>query len=249
MPACEQYCDDDDEACLTNCQPSEACAQQCASTAVACFKNCISTWSLCNDEPFENISSIVPCSLCDDGKHELAEKPKGCKYNPEMPAPNEHDEIINVLTDGETTYQCPSNYDCDHFPAICLTDCEKLFKSGSDTIRMNCLDQCVQQHLLWCNDFELPSEYIDTRYKQPCCYQSACNASMASIVKTLDVQCFNDTSCSSDHYCSDEGVCVESGASNCSQTLAPKSGRAALLVLLTTLVALTCRRRRHEVHP
>lgn len=218
---CKQICNDD-ETCYESCTPYNGCINKCTSNAAACYKNCLSTWSQCTDAVFEPAESDIPCALCGGPEDEA------CKWN----SAKDDDPILS--SNAGNDYPC--NVDCSAYPAACVTGCETLF--DDDTQRMNCLELCLNQHLYWCNDFTVPTDYVDTNVSQPCCFSDFCQAEFQGIVKTFEVQCFNDASCSSNHYCSDEGICVASGSSSChaaslKQTSLPINAFYMLLALAT----------------
>ncbi len=211
--SCEQICDGDED-CLETCKPALSCAHACSSSAAACYKNCISTWSLCTDTTYSSDANIVPCSLCAKD----LESPTACLYN-KTPQWNEGTPVFSLHKadkSSDIVYTCDNSYNCDVYPSVCIDDCNAIFSSGSDALRAKCVDKCIEQHLFWCNDFYVPSEYIDSNYDQPCCYEEACTAEMQGIIKTMDVECFDDSACGSNHYCSPAGVCTENGVSSCS---------------------------------
>ena len=242
VQSCKQYCNAD-EQCIESCEIHETCEDYCSSSAAACFKNCISTWAQCADSVFENVTVTLPCSICNS---EL-DKKTACSLDltstPEM---DQDGNPILTLKNRRTNevYTCSNEYNCDRYPPQCLTDCKNLYET--DTTRMNCLDACLQQHLYWCNDYTVLSEYIDTRYDQPCCYDSTCHAELGGIVKTMNVECFDNSSCSSNHYCSDDGVCTENVASSCSVQMRSRTDNMtfAALLLLTVIPFLSFVRRR-----
>ena len=231
--SCKQICDDDD-ACYDTCEPYSGCVDKCTSNSAACFKNCLSTWSQCTEDIFLPQDINIPCSLCSGSDDEH------CLFNS-----SKDDEPVLTSTSG-TQYPC--FIDCSSYPAACVTGCETLYDDDSN--RMNCLDVCLTQHLYWCNDFIIPTDYVDSSVTQPCCFSDFCQAEFLGIVKTFEVQCFNDSSCSSNHYCSDEGVCVASGSGGCSAASFRRTSRsimfaAVFMVLLVSLYYI--RRRRQKV--
>lgn len=230
--SCKQICGED-ESCYESCEPYSGCVNKCTSNAAACFKNCLSTWAQCTDDLFLPDDSDIPCSLCGGADDEA------CTFTV-----SKEDDPILVSNEG-TEYIC--GVDCSAYPSACVTGCEALFED--DTSRINCLDLCLMQHLYWCNDYTIPTDYVDTTVTQPCCFSDFCQAEFFGIVKTFEVQCFNDSSCSSNHYCSDEGVCVASGSGGCSASNVRRTPHvliwtAACIVLLFSLYTIRRRRRR-----
>ncbi len=231
--SCKQICNDDD-ACYDTCEPYSGCVDKCTSNSAACFKNCLSTWSQCTDDIYVSDDIYIPCSLCSGSDDEQ------CLFNV-----SKDDEPVLTSVSGN---QYPCSVDCSAYPASCVTGCETLYED--DSSRMDCLDNCLIQHLYWCNDFIIPTDYVDTSVTQPCCFSDFCQAEFQGIVKTFEVQCFNDSSCSSNHYCSDEGVCVASGSGGCSTTTLrrpPYSIKFAALFIGLLVSLYTIRRRRHSL--
>lgn len=226
VSTCRQVCRGD-AACYDACEPYAGCVTKCTSNAAACFKNCLSTWSQCTDAIFEPQATDIPCALCGGPEDEA------CLFN-------ETKQENPILTSHSgNTYAC--DIDCSAYPEACVTGCETLFEDDSG--RMHCLDRCLMQHLYWCNDFTIPTDFVDANVTQPCCFSNFCQAEFTGIVKTFEVQCFNDASCSSNHYCSDEGVCVSSGAGGCS-VLSSRATPPYFLFVLALLSLLAARKRR-----
>lgn len=210
IASCAHYCVNDAE-CYSNCEPTQECQETCISQRATCYRNCVATGMQCagivfnpqlGDESFsseERQSSDIPCALC-GGEG-------ACRPNFER---TEVETDVLTSLDG-VTYHC--EMDCSRYPVACVTGCESLFADESS--RLLCMDTCLQQHLFWCNDDSIPYDYVDSRGTQPCCFEGFCHNSMIGVVKSYNVECFNDTSCSSGKYCSDEGVCVAYGDSSC----------------------------------
>ena len=103
----------------------------------------------------------------------------------------------------------------------------------------------LQQHLYWCNDYTIPVDYVDPLGHQPCCFETFCKNSLNGVVKSYDVECFNDTSCRSGKYCSSEGICVDKGTpSNCSSHPLQKPSSALYWLMALFGGAVLIRRRK-----
>lgn len=225
--SCSFLCADKDESCYETCHPTESCANKCLSLQATCFRNCLSTWTQCTEDSYSAGEGDIPCALCDgEGT---------CKTDYSIPA--EEDNYVLHSSDGQD-YPCEPK--CNEYPSACVSGCETLYEG--DTERMRCLSRCLDQHLFWCNDYQIPTDYVDTNGKQPCCFTNYCSNSLTSVVKTYDVECFNDTSCSSGSSCSPEGICVSDGSSNCSGQ--PRSSHSSYIWLLMPVAVILLRRRR-----
>ncbi len=225
--SCAFLCAGKDESCYESCSPTPECEDSCISKKATCFRNCLSTWNQCTDEFYSAGEGQIPCSLC--GGEGL------CSTNTELPL-NEN-ELILYGADGQK-YECDLN--CSAYPPECVTSCEEFFED--ETSQMQCLSRCLDQYLFWCNDFVIPTDYVDSQGKQPCCFESYCNNALNSVVKTYDVECFNDTSCSSGKSCSPTGVCVLNNSSNCSGV--PSTPGKVFIWLLLPMACLAFRRKR-----
>lgn len=211
LSSCALYCDNDKD-CLESCTPASECVDICLSHRAACFKNCLATWYQCSGNAYDPEDTLIPCELC--GGNGM------CQTNFSF------DESHTITGENGEQYLC--NLDCTAYPAVCVTGCESHFQQKSQQI--DCLDNCLQQQLFWCNDYNAPVDYIDTNADQPCCFSDFCQSSLSGVVKTYDVECFNHTDCSSGHVCSDEGICVSSGSgSSCSAS--PRSKQPLPFVL------------------
>ena len=232
IASCEYVCKGD-ETCLESCQIHPECENSCYSEAGACFRNCISTWSRCSAYEYEYKSpaSKLPCAICRDSNDDPGTGLCDADLTPEI-------QEYYSLSNGTNAFVCTP--DCSKYPPECLAECTNLFDDDKD--RMECLAVCLEQHLAWCNDGFVPSDYIDTSAKQPCCYDSSCHNSLTAVIKTLDVSCFNDTDCKSGSSCSAEGVCVSNGSGSCSATSKPSS--FSLFWLILPAAVLLYRKRR-----
>ena len=202
LDSCDYLCNHE-ENCLASCEPTRECQADCMSLRASCFMNCLATWNRCEDEAYQPDTDIIPCALCGgEGS---------CKIN----LNTKISEEWSITSTEGTTYPC--NLECQNYPSECVTGCEALYEGKKE--RMDCMDLCLQQQLFWCNDFMIPMDYVDSRGKQPCCFETACQGSLNGVVKSYDVECFNDTSCSSDKTCSSEGICVSKGTGSSCQAM------------------------------
>ena len=198
LDSCDYICNHDEDCMANDCQTANECLSVCKSLSASCFKNCLATWNRCEEEVFSPETDVIPCALCGgEGK---------CTLHLEV---GSVDKQTITSEDGQV-YEC--EIDCRYYPSACVTGCEELYEDKQS--RIACLDQCLTQHLFWCNDYNISDDYIDSQGQQPCCFASDCEASLTGVVKSYDVECFNDTSCSSDKVCSPEGICVASGVSS-----------------------------------
>lgn len=187
-----------DAACLATCQASVECTSDCVSQRATCFRNCLATWMQCTDVVYTPNTELIPCGLC--GGEGL------CKVNT---TPNAAFELTSE--DGSQTYPC--ELACQKAAPACVVDCERFYTELSAQIA--CTEKCLQQQIFWCNDYSIPLDYVDSRVPQPCCYDDYCHNALTAVIKSLDVECFNDSSCGVNRHCSDEGVCVSAGGSSC----------------------------------
>ena len=226
---CDYICNHDADCMANDCRPADECLSVCKSLSASCFKNCLATWSRCEDTVFYTDTEIIPCALCGgEGK---------CILHLED---NAADKQTLTSEDGQV-YEC--NVDCRYYPASCVTGCEDLYEDKSS--RIGCLDQCLRQHLFWCNDYNISDDYIDSQGQQPCCFASDCQASLTGVIKSYEVECFNDTSCGSDKACSPEGICVSSGvSSSCQGHPMGSSRRFSWCWLILAAGFVCCRKRR-----
>jgi len=199
LPSCLETCAGDANC---QCEPAAICLETCSSLQATCFKNCLATWTQCTETYYQSSSDVIPCALCGGEGICLANF-----------TPSETQVLTSV--DGTKTYTC--DIDCAAYPASCVTGCNVLYDGAEQ--RMSCLNLCLRQHLYWCNDFTESDDYIDSRSKQPCCFEPFCHNALYGVVKTDRVECFNDSGCPSSHHCGDEGLCVAGAASSCQTSL------------------------------
>ncbi len=230
LSTCSHICKDDPE-CIDNCVSTPECTEKCISLRATCFRNCTATWTQCTEEFYLSDTSLIPCALC--GGEGL------CQTDFDTTETETH---ILTGTDGKT-YEC--DFNCSSYPASCVTGCDELYTSTDD--RMQCLDVCLQQFLFWCNDYSISIDYVDSSGKQPCCFNSFCQAKLTGVIKSYDVECFNDTSCGTGSSCSAEGICVSNGSSSCSSMPYIRNSNPWPLWLLFTL-PLICLRRKEKYH-
>lgn len=232
IATCAHKCVNNPDCYLESCNPTPECQETCTSMRAACYRNCIATVIQCTDSlQYVPHHEIIPCALC--GGEGL------CLYNVDDNAPTLATGKQNNQKVG-TIYSC--DLDCSRYPASCVTGCEDLFKD--DESRLDCLDMCLKQHLFWCNDYSIPNDYVDATHYQPCCYSDSCHGSLTGVVKTYDVECFNDTSCSRGKYCSSEGICVSSGAASCQSQSYSSQHVGAFWILMWCIGGLLYRHRR-----
>lgn len=231
VASCLHHCTKDD-SCLETCTPTDICTKDCMSLVATCFGNCLATWTQCTDDIYEPDTELIPCALCGgDGL---------CKTNFDTTEKEGH-----TLT-GEDGTEYPCDIDCHIYPAECFLGCEDAY--DDDSGKMTCMSQCIRQHQFWCNDYTIPVDYVDTQGGQPCCFENHCQSSFKGVVKTYDVECFNDTSCSSGKYCSDEGICVSNGSSCQGLPLSSRRGTGACFILLCMLMLGFRRCKMRSVH-
>lgn len=253
VSTCFSVCKDDLSCYDTQCIPTDECLETCVSNRATCFRNCLATWTQCTEDAYDPGDGPIPCELC--GKEGLChtnfstnEAGAYCREDRQKANDGPDDDPYNVIAetyclktvDSDEIVDC--SLDCSRYPAACVMGCEKYYESAED--RVPCLDRCLQQHLFWCNDFTTPKDYVDSNGKQPCCFESYCNNALETVIKTYDVECFNDSSCSTNHYCSSEGKCVSTGASsNCSGS--PGSSTSFPIILFILAGAIALGRRKH----
>ena len=225
--SCNYDCVNDKE-CLDNCEPAPECQDRCVSLRASCFKNCLATWNRCENQVFEPKVDTIPCEIC--------QGEGACQVNMK---PSTKTTLTSV--DG-TVYDC--EIDCRYYPSVCVTGCESLYESKSD--RISCLDLCLQQQLYWCNDFSVPVDYVDSLGQQPCCFDTFCQSTLSGVVKSFDVECFNDTDCSSGKRCSDEGICVSKGSSSCQGNPMHNPSPTGIFWIIGIFGLAWVRRSRHE---
>lgn len=233
VATCAHNCVDNPDCYLESCNPTPECEETCTSMQATCYRNCIATAMQCtgNIQYFPH-TEIIPCALC-GGEG-------GCRYNIQDNNPTLSTSSSNGQKWG-VVYSC--DLDCSRYPASCVTGCNSLY--DDDESRMDCLDMCLRQHLFWCNDYTgIPSDYVDANGYQPCCFSDTCHGSLTGVVKTYNVECFNDTSCSRGKYCSSEGICVSSGASSCQSQLHSPAKSGLLWMILICAGGLCYRYRR-----
>lgn len=230
---CEQTCGDD-KNCLESCTAVPECVDGCYSQVAGCFRNCLSTAYLCTDNAYLSDVKWIPCALC--GGTGLC----ACDFRVQ--------DTRKLTSSTGIEYTC--DLDCSTYPSACVTGCDKLYDKDSD--RENCLNQCLTQYLFWCNDNQISVDYIDSSIEQPCCYSDFCQGRLTGVVKSYDVECFNDTNCGSDKYCTDQGVCEIAENSGCAampNAAAKKNPyRLPFLYLFVILIIGRCvyRKRRSQ---
>ena len=232
VATCAHKCINDPDCYLESCQPTSECQETCTSMQASCYRNCISTIAQCTDSfQYTAETKIIPCALCGgEGT---------CLYDVEDNNPTLSTRHSNGQKSG-VIYAC--DLDCSRYPSTCVTGCNDLY--SDDESRMECLHMCLNQHLFWCNDYEIPTDYIDSNGYQPCCYSDSCYSSLTGVVKTYDVECFNDTSCSSGKYCSSEGICVSSGSSSCQSSLYSPRHRSVFWLFILSFGVIFYRTRK-----
>ena len=225
--SCDYRCNHD-ASCMESCEPSKECQDTCTSLRASCFKNCLATWNRCEEQTYVPNTDIIPCAICGgEGS---------CNINLNTTV---SEQWSITSTTGEN-YTC--NLECRYYPPECVTGCEELYEEKTD--RIACLDRCLQQQLFWCNDFDIPNDYVDSQGSQPCCFETACQGSLEGVVKSYNVECFNDTSCSSGKVCSSEGICVSSTSdSSCHATPLVSNREFSLFWLLLLIGGYRVRRK------
>lgn len=229
VSTCAHDCEDD-STCLETCSATSECSETCTTKSESCFMNCLAVWNQCSEVIYEPNNEVIPCALC--GGEGL------CKLNLDVT----EKENLSIESESGESYSCDLN--CSSYPTACYDGCMNEYESTTE--RLPCLTMCLRQHLFWCNDYSIPYDYVSDQGTQPCCFEDYCQGSLHGVVKTYDVECFNDTSCSSGTSCSAEGICVSNGSSNCSASTRSKSP-FILWILGLPIIALH-RRRKDRVH-
>lgn len=228
LSTCSNQCYGD-ESCLETCEPAIECETKCIQQRAGCFMNCVATWTQCEDEIYETDTELIPCSMCgQDGF---------CKKNFETPI---NDELF-LYSEGGAKYACSVN--CSAYPEACITKCAE--KYSEDAARIDCSYTCLQQHLFWCNDYSIPYDYVDSQYKQPCCFSDYCNNELTGVVKTFEVECYSDSDCKSGKVCLSEGICQTSELSGCAQN--SRKPDFPLILLLSIVAVIALRRKARDV--
>jgi hypothetical protein len=219
-----------DSNCFAACEQAKECVDNCVSKRASCYKNCTATWNRCVDDIYQPDASVIPCALCGGtGK---------CSPNFEM---SSLDELTLTSLDGEV-YNC--QMDCRYYPSVCISECESFYTDEKNILP--CVEVCLDQHLFWCNDYIIPVDYVDSRSEQPCCFDNYCNNSLTGVVKSYDVECFNDTDCGSGKYCDDDGMCIGYlNTSSCNGQPAGRHTKESLVILLFLLIYIRRMRRNH----
>ncbi len=214
-----------DPTCLESCERATECVDSCVSKRASCYRNCLATWNRCVDEDYQPDTDAIPCALC--GGTGLC--------HPSFQTAS-LDDLTLTSTTGEI-YHCET--DCRFYPSACITGCESFYTDEASLLP--CIDVCLDQHLFWCNDYSIPIDYVDARSDQPCCFDTYCNNSLTGVVKSYDVQCFNDTDCSSGKYCAPDGLCTTyMSSTSCSGN--PYNPRPRHLLLPIVFLILYIRR-------
>lgn len=219
LATCAAFCDNNEE-CLKLCQPAQECTQTCIQNRAGCFNNCLAIWNQCTDEVYLPNTSNIPCSLC--GGTGL------CTANFDI----SEDDVKVIKNDNDQTFTCA--LDCDTFPTPCVTGCEDLY--SQDNEKMDCMAACLQQHVFWCNDYTLPLDYVMSKFQQPCCFENFCQNTLSGVIKTYNVECFNDTSCKSGSFCNDEGICESNAAASCTFSRNPHPRNAIPWFIMLAII-------------